>query len=121
MSERVILIPDDFIIDAGQWCAQIERFIEEKFDSSYQNGIVVPISGGLDSSVVAALCTRAIGKEKVIGLMLPERLGNPEAVRYGQMIARNLGIQTVKVNISPVLRGLGTSNLLLSAISGREF
>jgi len=118
MNERMILPSDVFRIDAGQWCAQIESFIRVKLESSRLDGIVVPISGGLDSSVVAALCTRAVGKEKVIGLMLPERLGNPDATRYGRLIAGHLGIKTEKINISLILMGLGISNLLLSAISG---
>ena len=120
MSDKVILTPDAFKIDAQHWCMQIEEFIKEKFHLSPHVGIVVPISGGLDSSVVATLCTRAIGKEKVIGLILPERLGNPEAKHYSQLIAKHLDIKTMKINISPILRGLGTSNLFLSAISGRE-
>ncbi len=120
MNNKRHLTPDAFHIDACEWCRQIETFINDKFVLSYRNGIVVPISGGLDSSVVAALCTRAIGKKKVIGLMLPERLGNPEADYYGRLIAKHLDIQTMKMNISPILRGLGTSNLFLSALSGRE-
>ncbi len=121
MVNEISLTPDVFVIDVGKWCEQILTFIRGKFEFSHYEGIVVPISGGLDSSVVVTLCVRAIGKEKVIGLMLPERLGNPEATHFGHLIAKHLGIQTVKINISPVLRGLGTSNLLLSAISGREF
>jgi NAD+ synthase len=120
MKNFVILTPEIFKIDAQQLCAHIEIFIKEKFTSSHFDGIVVPISGGLDSSVVAALCARSIGKDKVTGLMLPERLGNPDATHYGWMIAAHLGIKTVKINISPVLRGLGASNLFMSAISGRE-
>ena len=110
-----------FKIDAQQWCQSIEAFIKATFADSHREGIVVSISGGLDSSVTAALCTRAIGKEKVIGLMLPERFGNPEAGYYGRMLAKHLDIRTVQFNISPILRGLGTLDLFLSAISGREF
>jgi NAD+ synthase len=121
MSNIKNLTPEAFQIDAQEWCKQIETFISNMFSLSYREGIVVPISGGLDSSVVATLCTRAIGKEKVIGLLLPERFGNPEANYYGQLIAKHLDIKTMKINISPILRGLGTSNLFLSAISGREF
>lgn len=120
MSRNINLNQEAFKIDAQECCKQIETFISDNFNLSYRDGIVVPISGGLDSSVVAALCTRSIGKKKVIGLMLPERLGNPEANYYGQLIAEHLDIPTMKINISPILRGLGTSNLFLSAISGRE-
>lgn len=121
MNEQIILSKDVFQIDAQEWCRKIETFIKEKTSESYREGIVVTISGGLDSSVTAALCVRAIGKEKVTGLMLPERWGNPEAEFYGNMIAKQLGIKVVKINISPILRGLGTSNLLLASISGRSF
>lgn len=120
MSKQIHLTPEAFQIDAQEWCKQIEAFISDMFSRSNRDGIVIPISGGLDSSVVAALCVRAIGKEKVIGLMLPEKLGNPEANYYGRLIAKHLDIKTMKKNISPILRGLGTSNLFLSAISGRE-
>jgi len=121
MNEQIILSKDIFQIDAQKWCEEIETFIKEKASESYRDGIVVTISGGLDSSVTAALCVRAIGKDKVTGLMLPERWGNPDAEYYGKMLANQLGIKVVKINISPILRGLGTSNLLLAAISGRSF
>lgn len=121
MNEHMKLTKDVFQIDAQQWCKEIEDFINEKFSESYRDGIVVPISGGLDSSVTAALCMRAIGNDKVKGLMLPERWGNPEADYYGRMISKHLGIETVKISISPILRGVGTSDFLLSVISGRAF
>jgi NAD+ synthase len=73
MNEQIKLTKDIFQIDAQQWCKDIEDFIKEKFSEPCRDGIVVTISGGLDSSVTAALCTRAIGKDKVKGLMLPER------------------------------------------------
>jgi len=73
MNEQIILSKDVFQIDAQKWCREIETFIKEKTSESYRDGIVVTISGGLDSSVTAALCARAIGKDKVTGLMLPER------------------------------------------------
>lgn len=121
MSDIKKLTLQAFQVNAQDWCKQIENFISDRFRQSYRDGIVVPISGGLDSSVVAALCTRAIGNEKVYGLMLPETLGNPDADYFGHLIAKHLDIKTMKINISPILRALGTSNLFLSAISGREF
>ncbi|MRS03857.1 NAD(+) synthase, partial [bacterium] len=121
MIEQIKLTKEAFSIDAQQWCSEIQDFIKEKFSESNRDGIVVTISGGLDSSVTAALCTCAIGKDKVIGLMLPERWGNPEANAYGRLIAIHLGIGTKKINISPILSGLGTSDFLLSVTSGRSF
>jgi len=121
MNEPITSIQDVFEINAEQWCEKIIEFIKKMYSESLREGIVVPISGGLDSSVVAALCVRAVGNDKVLGLMLPERLGNPEAKYYGIMIANSLSIKTKKINISPILRGLGTNDPFLSALSGREF
>ncbi len=121
MNDKTSLTPDVFRINALGWCSQIEAFIRDKFCSSHRDGIVVSISGGLDSSVTAALCVRAVGKDKVVGMMLPELLGNPEANIYGRLIADHLDIKTVKFNISSILRGLGTADFFLAAISGREF
>lgn len=120
MDQHKTLSAELFRIDAGDWCGRIESFIRSEYLKSGRSGIVVPISGGLDSSVAAALCAKAIGRDKVLGLMLPESLGNPEANQFGRVLAAHLGIKTHKVNITPVLRGLGTSSLLLAALSGRE-
>ena len=48
MSNIKNLTPEAFKIDAQEWCNQIETFISDKFKLSYRDGIVVPISGGLD-------------------------------------------------------------------------
>lgn len=108
MAAHPKLTKDVLRIDAPSLCQKLTEFLQEEFLHSKKLGIVVPISGGLDSSVVAALCVRAVGKEKVLGLQLPERWGNPEANIYGERIARHLGIRTMKINITPILRGLGT-------------
>lgn len=85
-----------------------------------RQGIVVAISGGLDSSTVAALCTRSIGKAKVTGLMLPEKQGNPEAVLYGRLICRHLGIRQKTINISRLTKTLGCYDFILSRIPTRK-
>ena len=120
MNNNMILTSKLLEIDPKIYCEQIESFIVSSFNDSNCKGIVVPISGGLDSSVVASLCVRAIGKDKVIGLMLPVTFGNPEANDYGKLIANHLKIKTIKKNISPILRGLRTSSWFDSMISGRE-
>jgi len=58
----------------------ITRFIAHRLELSGAAGAVIGISGGVDSAVVAALCVRAIGKERVLGMMLPEKEPLPEAV-----------------------------------------
>lgn len=109
-----------FRIDAHAFCRDIEEFIRRTVADSRRDGVVVAISGGLDSSVVAALCANALGKERVTGLLLPERFGNPEANRYGELIARHLGIAFRRIGISPVLRAMGAANLIFTITAGRE-
>ena len=72
-----------------------------------RRGAVVGISGGIDSSVVAALCARALGPERVLGLLMPERDSSGDALRLGRMLAEQLGIRCVVEDIAPALAALG--------------
>jgi NAD+ synthase len=72
-----------------------------------RRGAIVGISGGIDSSVVAALCARALGKGKVLGLFMPEHHSSDDALRLGRLLSTSLGIETVLENIAPALQGAG--------------
>lgn len=73
----------------------------------HRRGAVVGISGGIDSSVVAALCARALGPERVVGLFMPDRDSSPDSLRLGQLVAERIGIRTEVVEITAALEGLG--------------
>jgi NAD+ synthase len=72
-----------------------------------RRGAVLGLSGGIDSSVVAALCVRALGKEKVFGLFMPETHSSDDSLRLGRMLSESLGIEAVVEDIAPALQGLG--------------
>jgi NAD+ synthase len=72
-----------------------------------RKGAVVGLSGGIDSSVVAALCVRALGPEAVLGLFMPETDSSDDSLRLGRMLADRLGIRTVLENITPILQAAG--------------
>ncbi len=72
-----------------------------------KKGAIVGMSGGVDSSVCAALATRALGKERVLGLLLPERDSSDDALRLGRLMAEQLGIQVVVENLAPTLTAVG--------------
>jgi len=72
-----------------------------------RKGAVVAVSGGIDSSVVAALCAKALGAENVIALFLPETDSSGESLRLGKMLASQLGIRSFEENISAILEGAG--------------
>lgn len=70
-------------------------------------GAVVGISGGIDSSAVAGLCVRALGTERVVGVMMPERDSSPESKELALKLADRFGFETVEECISDGLAGLG--------------
>jgi NAD+ synthase len=72
-----------------------------------KQGVVVGVSGGIDSSVVLALAVRAFGAERVTALMLPERDSDPESERLARLAAAQHGIEPIREEITPVLEGFG--------------
>lgn len=79
-------------------------FIKEQVASRFRRkGAVVGLSGGIDSAVTAALCVRSLGKEKVLGLVLPEKESSPSSKELGIACAERLGISFEIVDITPQL------------------
>ena len=65
---------------------------------------VVGISGGKDSSVVAAVCVKALGKDRVIGVLMPN--GEQHDIDMARLLCKNLGIKSYEVNIKPCFDGI---------------
>lgn len=72
-----------------------------------RRGFVVAMSGGIDSSVSSALCVKALGKDKVYGLMLPERDSSGFSTARGRQLAEHLGIKYEVFDIAQALEGIG--------------
>jgi len=85
----------------------IEQIVDGLRDSVLRElrrrGAVVGLSGGIDSSLVAALCARALGPERVLGLLMPEADSAPDSLELGRLIAASLGIETLVEDITPTL------------------
>jgi NAD+ synthase len=104
-------------LDAAGASEQIGRAIREQvLGTLRRRGAVIGMSGGIDSSVVAALSARALGPERVVGLLMPERDSSSDALRLGRMLAEHLGIRYVVEDIAPALAGLGCYARQLEAI-----
>lgn len=71
-----------------------------------RGGVVIGLSGGIDSAVVAELCVRALGKEHVLGLLLPEKESSLMSLEYGKKQAQKMGIDFIEINITPFLESL---------------
>jgi len=89
--------------------AETERIVanirEHVFTRLKRKGAVVGASGGIDSTVVAYLCARALGKERVVALFTPEADSSPDSLRLGRMVAGDLGVKSFVEDISPILKG----------------
>lgn len=72
-----------------------------------KRGVVVGLSGGIDSSVTAALCVAALGRDRVFGLLMPERDSDPQSLALGREVAASLGIAHALEDIEPILAGAG--------------
>src|SRR5256885_13576868 len=68
-----------------------------------RKGAVLGLSGGVDSSVVAALSVRAFGAENVLGIFMPEQDSDPDSLRLGRAVAEWLGMPSVLEDVTPIL------------------
>jgi NAD+ synthase len=72
-----------------------------------RRGCIVAMSGGIDSSVCAALCVGAVGASRVFGLILPERDSSDSSTSRGELLARHLGIEFRKHDLAATLDAIG--------------
>jgi NAD+ synthase len=96
------------LVDPEREVARICRSMRElMLNQVKRRGVVIGLSGGIDSSVTAALAVAALGRERVLGLEMPERHSAEETERFSAMLAASLGIATVKEDISGILESVG--------------
>ncbi len=82
----------------------LEDFIHDQtFENYKKRGIVIGVSGGIDSAVATALACNAIGKENVLGLILPEKESNPKSQELAKKLCTNLDIEYLIDDITPIL------------------
>lgn len=98
---------DELRIDVAAESQRIEKWIQETVRRLHRCGVVLGLSGGIDSSVVAALSTRALGANKVLGVFMPELESSDDSLKLGELLAKSLGISTVLEDISPILQACG--------------
>lgn len=85
-------------------CGKIRELMRTQMK---RQGLVVGLSGGIDSSVTAALAVRALGPDRVLGLEMPERHSASETVQLSTLLAGSIGIETVQEDISRILDSVG--------------
>jgi len=98
--------PSVLELDWSETEKRIRRFIKQYVENSGADGIVLGLSGGVDSSTTAALSSLAIGGDRVLGLILPEKeTYNPKDIADAKLVAEKFGLKTQSCDITPTLEG----------------
>ena len=99
--------PDSLWIDEAAEVDRISENIRTYARGYRRKGAVVAVSGGIDSSVVAALCVRALGPERVFALQLPEAESADETLAISSELIASLGVDSTHEDISGILEAFG--------------
>ena len=83
--------------------AVLASFIRDAVETSGTQGVVVGLSGGIDSALSAALAVRALGAERVHAFVLPYRTSRPESEQDARAVAEHLGVALRSIDISPMV------------------
>ena len=94
----------DCVAEADRIAAWIRESVARRL---HKRGLVVAVSGGIDSSVCAALAVRALGPDKVFALLLPERDSSSFSTERGRSLVAHLGVAHEVFDIAPALEALG--------------
>jgi NAD+ synthase len=105
---KVAFSADALRIDPAATTREIAAAIREQvLRRLRKRGIVLGLSGGIDSSVTAALCAKALGPEKVFAVLMPEKDSDPESLHLGRLMVEALGIHSAIEDIAPILAAAG--------------
>ena len=91
-------------IDTKETAGRIERHIQRIVAETKVNGILMGLSGGLDSTVLVTLAVRALGKEKVCVYFLQDRNGEKDSINKARLVAEGLGLNLNVGSIDSVMR-----------------
>lgn len=108
MTHSVVFDKHALEIDVAQETDRLVAALQTHVHQTlHKQGAVVGISGGIDSSVVLALCARALGPEHVFGVLLPEGESSPDSARLAHLLAEQYGVATETEDITAALNGFG--------------
>ena len=108
MNNQTVFSADILKLDAAMVVDRIVQAIRTLvLKDLRRKGAVLGLSGGIDSSVVAALSVRALGADRVLGLLMPERDSSEDSLILGRFVGDHLGIKTMVEDITPLLDGAG--------------
>ena len=104
---RKELIAEHLQIDSERVSQELETFIKTSVGDFHREGVIVGLSGGLDSSVVLALSVAALDSSKALGLIMPEKDSSQDSESDAMLLAETLGVRVEKVELTPILDEMG--------------
>lgn len=119
MSLAMESIKNPLDLDLENEASRIATSIQQSMrDVLHRRGLIIAMSGGIDSSVCAALAVRALGAKKVYGLLMPEQDSSGDSLIRGRELAEHLGINYCIEDIAPTLEAIGCYRWRDDAIRG---
>ncbi len=113
-------------VNAAKLANDVSAWLKQRFEESGANTFVMGLSGGIDSAVVCGLAARAVGKERVLGVIMPSA-SNPDDAVQANKVAQAFGVRTLTVDLTslaqtfqasmPTEAALDALNLLPSGAS----
>ena len=101
------LTPDVLSLDCASEVTRIGQHMIDSLKRFHKRGVVLGLSGGVDSSVCATLAVKALGPSKVFGLLMPEKDSSSGSADKGQLVAEQLGISYHLENIAATVEAIG--------------
>ena len=112
MSEILLeKLKSEMKINPEKVALSLENFIREYTEKLEREGVILGLSGGIDSAVIAALCVRALGPKNTLVLIMPEKDSKKEHIQDALYFARKLNVETKLIDITPYLEELGVYKL----------
>ncbi|ASY65459.1 NAD synthetase (plasmid) [Sinorhizobium sojae CCBAU 05684] len=105
--ERFVFSAETLKIDAAAETDRIVAGLRAQLRGMRKRGLVLGLSGGIDSSVSVALAVRAVGARNVFCLFMPENDSDPESLRLGRLVADTFGVEAIIEDIGPTLAAMG--------------
>ncbi|MCK4330193.1 NAD(+) synthase [candidate division WOR-3 bacterium] len=120
------MLKEDILIDTKKVSENIINFIKDKLYSFKRDGVVLGISGGIDSACITALLTWTVDKDKILGLIMPERDSDDRTIEDAEFVVKNFGITSKLIDLNSILKSIGIydsqpGRLLLHKSSASKF
>jgi len=104
--EKHLSIPDELKIKPGRTLQVLTEFLVDRVDRRTFGGVVLGLSGGIDSAVSASIAVRALGAQQVTALFMPYSTSDPRSEKDARTLAKQLGIELVTQPLSTIADSL---------------